>query len=765
MNLVHTRPQRWMFAPLCTLFFAIPASLLSTTVLAQKSSVVLEEVIVNARRVSESAQDVPIAITAFTEQDIEILAPRTLRDFDGTIPNVFVSMNAAAAQGGAIFIRGIGYPGTEKTQSPGVGVIIDGVQLGSNTGQLMDTFDIERVEVNRGPQGVLFGKNTTGGTISIDRVAPKFNEWGFAFAGLYGDYDEQTFKGRVNIPLVDDKLALKVGYITRSRDGYWDNLTLDCTECEGDVDYQSFTAAVLWQPTDSLDLKLTYDRVEDDSDTAPMDAFYSGETPFITEADFDELMEYDVDALTLEVNWDSPIGTLTSITGYRDSTDLVRTDFDGVSLAAPVVPILQLHTNRDQDFEQFTQELRLSGSFTDNVDFTAGVYYYESEHDFFQNSATVIQIPNPVPPLPCTVLGLNPNPALGDEFCQIPESRDIHIATEDVTSLGVFGSVNWRPTEELELSFGARYIDEEKDFENAFFETSNPDNIIDGPSVNDDNSWDDVIIKATAAYRFNDQVMLYGSYAEGFLSGGYSIRATQPEFATYEPENVDSWELGLKSDLWNRRARLNLTAFYSEQTDKQFLSVFGAPPGQAFPTTNTLVNNLPDTEIQGLEVEFLVALTDNFSVNLIGGIQDGESKAYIAEGARIGQPPGPFQAAESEVAFFPEWNWAITPTYQAQLGRGRLVASATYKDQDEYIIGVNSLDFGDVYEPGYSRLDARLAYEFPMANEDLLVLSVFGKNLTDEEYREHQLDLAQPNSGFQGWGAPRTWAVEVQYRR
>lgn len=772
MKSSRLNPIAWACAPIFAVVIALTTTIASPLASAQarEKSVGIEEVIVEARRVSESQQDVPIAVTAFTAADIENMAPRTFRDFDGTVPNLFVSMNAASAQGGAIFIRGIGYPGTEKTQSPNVGMIIDGVPLGSNTGQLMDMFDVQQVEVNRGPQGVLFGKNTTGGTINIKRIAPEFNKWGGAVSALYGDYDEQTFKGRINVPIVDDTLALKVGYTNKQRDGYWDNVNLGCNECAGDVDYEAWTVAALWAPTENLDIKLTYDNIEDNSDIAPMDALYNGKTPFTTEADFNGAMEYDVDAVTLEVNWETGIGTFTSITGYRDSTDRVVNDFDGSTLAAPIIPIVQLNPVRDQDFTQTSQELRLSGSFTDNIDFTTGVYYYESDHDFTQNTATVLQLPNPAPlGTPCDVVFgpafPNPNPALGSLLCQSGQTTDLHIASEDVESLGVFGSVTWRPIDKLELAFGARYIDEEKDFDNAFFETTDPTNILVGTTVDDDDSWDDTIIKATAAYRFNPQVMLYGSYAEGFLSGGFSIRGTQPQFVTYDPETVESWELGVKTDLWDNRVRLNVTAFYTDQKDKQFLSIIGAPVGQAFPTTDTVVNNLPETEIKGLEMELLVAFNEYFSVNLIGGIQDGESKSFVIDGARLGLPPGPFFADDSDLAFFPEWNWAITPTFQTEIGPGRLVATATYKDQDEYIIGVNSLDFGNIYEDGYSRFDARIAYEWTLANDDLLVISAFGKNLTDEEYREHILDLAQPNSGFQGWGAPRTWAVEVQYRR
>ena len=740
--------------------FAIPA-------LAQQSSAVLEEIIVNARRISESAQDVPVAITAFSEAEIDMMAPRTLRDFDGTVPNLFLGMNAASASGGAIFIRGIGYAGTEKTQSPGVGVILDGVQLGTNTGQLMDTFDIRRVEVNRGPQGVLFGKNTTGGTISIERIAPEFNRWGGAVSLTYGDYEEQTFKGRLNVPLLEDQLAMKLGYIKKERDGYWDNPNENCDECEGDIDYESFTGVVLWQPTDSFDLKFTYDYLDDDSDLPPMDPFFNGPTPFVTLADFEQRgTEYDLDAYTLEMNWETSIGVFTSITGYRDSTDIVYTDFDGASVNDTAVPIALFHTIRDQDFEQFSQELRLSGSFNDDWDFTAGVYYYESDLDFEQNSATQPQIPNPLPAgFGCALIGASAHPVVGDDMCQLPQTTDNHIAEEEVESLGVFGAVTWRPTDQLELGFGARYIDEEKEMFNAFFETTDPDNIITGSTLDDDDQWDDVIVKATASYRFNDQVMLYGSYGQGFLSGGYSIRSIRNEYATYQPENVDSYEIGLKTDLWDRRARINLTAFYTEQSDKQWLSIITDKPAEeGFPTTDTVVNNRPDTDIEGIEAEILVAVTDNLTISFIGGIQDGDEKGYIEEGNRLnGIDPGPYQMPDSDIAFFPGWNWAITPTYTTQVGPGILSASFTYKDQDEYIIGISS-SAEDIYEDGYNRLDARVAYEWTLANAGQMILAVFGKNLTDEEYREHQLDLAPPDFGFQGWGAPRTWAVELQYR-
>ena len=144
---------------------------------AEGDDPVIEEIVVTSRRRSESVQDVPLSVTAFGEERIDQVKPKTLRDFDGLAPNVFIGMNTAGPGASATYIRGIGYAGIEKTQSPQVGIIVDGVQLGSNTGGLIDAFDIESIEINRGPQGVLYGKNTTGGNIVVNRVKPQFNEF------------------------------------------------------------------------------------------------------------------------------------------------------------------------------------------------------------------------------------------------------------------------------------------------------------------------------------------------------------------------------------------------------------------------------------------------------------------------------------------------------------------------------------------------------------------------------------------------------------
>jgi len=381
--------------------------------LAEESTRTIEEIVVTSRRKDESVQDVPLSVTAFGEERIEQLKPTTLRDFDGLAPNVYIGMNTAGPGASALYIRGVGYADIEKSQSPQVGVIVDGIQMGSSTGQLIDVFDVESIEINRGPQGVLFGKNTIGGNIVVNRVRPQFNEFGVAASVELGNYDSQNVKVRVNLPLMDDKLALKVGAIVRERDGYYDNLTLGQTA--GDVDFKSYTMALRWAPTDNFEATLTYDNIDDSSQIPPQDPRFDGDDPFINLADKEEPTTYDVDQFSIRANWDINDNlTLHSITGVHDGFDEVNQDFDGGDIGGGASPFAQLHTLRSQDFEMFTQEIRLTGSIGDNLDFMVGYYYYDSELDFQQLTNNVLQLPGFVfglpPGVPCAAVPiLRPN--------------------------------------------------------------------------------------------------------------------------------------------------------------------------------------------------------------------------------------------------------------------------------------------------------------------------------------------------------------------
>ena len=760
----------------------------------QDESGVIEEIVVTSRRRQESQQDVPLSVTAFGSEQIEQIKPQTLRDFDGFIPNMYIGMNTAGPGASALYIRGVGYADIEKTQSPQVGVIVDGIQMGSSTGQLIDTFDVESIEVNRGPQGVLFGKNTIGGNMVVNRVRPQFNEMGARIAAEVGNFDSQIIKGRVNIPLVDDTLALKLGAISRERDGFYDNITLD--DSAGDIDFASYTAALRWAPNDSFDAILTYDRIRDRGQIPPQDPRFNGDDPFENLADKKEPVKYDVDQVGLRAEWDIGNGyVINSITGYHSGDDLVNQDFDGGSINGAAIPFAQLHTLRDQQYDVFTQELRISGDFTESVDFMAGIYYFDSELDFQQSTNNVLQLPGVAlglpPGVPCAVApGLRPHPAFGDALCQVANARSIQRAGEDVQSVAVFGAINWRPVENLELGFGVRYIDEEKDAFNSYFDyttgtfdtgpVSQEHNFAGlperaGTAYEVSDSWDDIILLASATWAITDVNTAYVSYSEGFRSGGFSIRsARDPNEAAFDPEDAFQIEVGLKNEFFDRRLRLNLAYFHLERDGSQFSSIIPLPPG-SIPGTTTIINNGGTAEYSGVELETQWLINEYFTLVVNGGILDVKNQAFtidcgILDGCATGvpgvtDPPGTLRTlGGNSDSRQPDWNASVTLAFARQVGSGMFAANMGWTKVGNFLL-VNTGGGADqrLYEGGYYGLDARVAYEWTLDNGNVLSISAFGKNLTDEEWREQALFLGGPNTGFQGWGAPQTYAVELMY--
>lgn len=776
------------------------------TAVERDTSGVIEEVIVTSQRRAESIQDVPVSVTAFNPEDIERISPRTLRDLDAMAPNVRIGMVTAAPSQGAIFIRGLGYADAENNQPPAVGVIIDGIYQGTNTGQLIDTFDIEQIEINRGPQGVLYGKNTTGGTIVVKRAQPRFNEFGFAAAAQVGTEDERIGKAKVNIPLIDDTLAMKLGVIHKERDGFFDNITRGGDA--GAQDYDAVTAAIKFQPNDRFDALVTYDWIDQDGDIPPQDPRWNGDDPFINEADYDEFQKLDVDMYGLTMNLQIGSANLESITGYIDSTDVTGQDFDGSTLESLASPIAQLHTLRDRDYEQFSQELKLSGDINQRLSYIVGAFYWDAEFGFEQGTNQVIAIPSlalGVPPgTPCSLFML-PSPTLDPSLCQLPPGFTAQRTSEKVESVALFGSLDWRVTDTFTVSAGMRWLDEEKDFETTFYQgaipSGGPTNVyglsilppteivgapIVGP-VGGSDSWDDTLFRVAANWQIADNRLLYATFAQGFKSGGFHNRGVNPEFLAFDPETVESYEVGSKNTFLDGRLLLNFSAFYTEVDGAQAASVLTLPNNEP-PGTNTLINNLPKREIWGLELETQASLTEHFSVRVAAGYVDAETKPYSLNSRRTGFnadgtacnpfnnpqffPDAPSTQPNScpdiefeggEVLFVPEWNYAVTAAYDRLLRGGEFHASITARGQDDFnIAGSPPNNF--IVEDAYTLLDARVSYQWNLAQDDYLRVSVYGKNLTDEEYKE-QILLLGVDGGFQGWGPPRQVALEVQYAR
>jgi iron complex outermembrane receptor protein len=785
------------------LLAAVGASTIMPVAIAEESTRSMEEVVVTSRRKDESVQDVPLSVTAFGEEAIAQIKPNTLRDFDGLVPNVYIGMNTAGPGASALYIRGVGYADIEKTQSPQVGVIVDGIQMGSSTGQLIDVFDVESIEINRGPQGVLFGKNTIGGNIVVNRVKPQFNDFGVKASAEMGNYNGRTMKARVNIPLIDDTLAFKFGAISRERDGFYNNVNLNRTS--GDIDFSSQTAALAWAPSDRVEVNLTYDHIGDRSQTMPQDPRFDGDNRFVNRADKVEPTRYEVDQLGLKIDWDlSDTMTLHYVGGSANGRDVVNQDFDGGDINGAAIPFAQLHTLRDQKYDIQSQELRLDIEVNEHVSAMVGYYDFASDLAFRQDTNNILQLPNVAifgANVPCAAAGFRNNATPGLEtFCQFPNARSTQLAGETVDSKAWFGSISYRATDDFEVTLGARSIDESKSAYNGYTDFSF--NAADGRAANpvyDDvsaagynehdfrglasipgasyeapeKSWSETIITASASYRISDQSLAYASYSEGFRSGGFSIRnASGPDRAGYNPETADQFEIGVKNDFLDNRLRVNLAYYVLNREGAQFSSIITLPPG-SIPGTTTYINNGGESESKGIEIEGQWFMNDNLRLIFNYGTIDVENSAFtlaceLVDGcvtAVVGEldPSGTLRnLGGGSDSRQPEDSLSISLAYDQEMGGGLFGANVGYKTVGDFLL-VNTGGGADqrLYEGGYAQMDARISYSFETSGGDQWSITAFGKNLTDEAFKEHALFLGGPTTGFQGWGAPRTYALEL----
>jgi iron complex outermembrane receptor protein len=620
----------------CAFLAGVPAVLFGLTASAaepaQTSAGVIEEIVVTSRREEESIQDVPVAVSAFTQQDLQRIAPYTLADMDGLMPNVSIQQQTAGPGMGAIFIRGIGSADVEKTTPPQVGLVVDGIFMATNTGQLIDMFDIDQMEVNRGPQGVLYGKNTTGGTIVVRRSQPQFNNFDAKVSVEGGTYNEQVLKGKVNIPLIDDTLALKLAAMTDERDGVYQNTTLRTDD--GDINYKTYSASLKWAPVEEVTATLWYDNIDDTGNYGVPNTPYIAPSSFKTQANLKQPVKYNVDEWGLNVQWDLGGATLESITGFVDSKDITQQDFDNSTLATLAIPLPQLHTLRNQDLSQTSEELRLSGELVKNVDYTIGALYYNTSLDFRQGTNQVLQLPYGAGGfgLPaggtCATFGLHPNPipAVGNALCQTNGTGSYQVTNQQDLSKAAYGAVNWQLTDRLQLSAGLRRIQEDISFSaKGFYPATIPLDSIKPPHgasttrpcgpvdpalppapcpfpINSSNDWNKTIMEGSATFNLTDTSMVYARYSQGFRSGGFSNRGNDPRYLSFSPENADAYEIGTKNEFFDRKLQLNLTGFYTVVQDAQFTSILtttGVPPG-----TNTVINNAAgDVETYGAEVQ------------------------------------------------------------------------------------------------------------------------------------------------------------------
>jgi iron complex outermembrane receptor protein len=727
---------------------AMASAISTTAAVAQEQTLVLEEVIVTARKRKESLQEVPISVTALTTE-LAKSSIRNLRDIEGYSPNVTIDNSGAGPGAASISIRGVSYQEVDKSLDPSVGVIVDGVYMGTNVGQILNNFDIAQIDILRGPQGTLFGKNTTGGVINVVRNKPT-GELGGEIRAAFGSWGLQDYKGLFNFPIFEGKLAGKIYATNASDDGWLKNTTIN--EDTSRIDSSSYGFSLLATPTEDFEALFSYDRLEDDSDIVGGHNFNQDDSlicilggvgiPGLDEnetcasldtgSDEDHVSMNDhqyasveTDAYTLNMQWDIGPGVITSITGYRENVEFRRAEYD-VSAA----DFFALYF--DQDYDQFSQEINFASTFSDTIEFVVGAYYWESEYS--QQSETVGLIYN-------TFLLGKP-----------PGTTSFLRQNQKTESIAAYFSGDWHITDALTATLGVRHTQEEKDFNAHTVEDVLNGVVITEPEyAQADEDWSETTPKLGLSYQLDDDIFLFASYAKGFKSGGYFGRNTGVTALTtsYAPEFVETYELGMKSDWLNSRVRFNATAFFTEYDDKQEENIVPLSDG----TVGTIVSNAATVEMAGLELEFVAALTEKIRLQASYGYIDAEYKDYEAD---INNDGIITDNSDLILRRTPENTFGLSATYSDYFGSVGFMGDVSYRWRDEIETIADNDPIGHVDSFGMWSASA----DFTIAEN--YKVSVYGRNLADERHAEAVINIG-PLSSTGTYNRPRNWGIEFSY--
>lgn len=746
MSNCKTNSRRaWLARSAVAAILALPVSGILDAALAQ-----VDEIVVMARKRAESLQTVPVSVSVMTGKMFDTQGAFDLQELEGTAPNLVIDFIGASPGGGGISIRGVSFQDIEKSFDPAVGVLIDGVYIGTNTAQLLNSFDFESVEVLRGPQGTLFGKNTIGGLLNVRRTRPT-GELGMKGQFTFGENKRRDVKVVMNTPVVEDKLAAKLFYF-KSEAGWHMNTPNLAVEPGRDVENWGLT--LLANPADNVELLVTIEGYKDDTALA-IKNFSKSENGFTILCDVlgscadDDLSttyanrpsKFNLDGMNIsaEMNWDiNDSWKLTTITGHQGYDEFVEQDFDGAEVDF-------FSTERTQDYQQFSQEVRLAGNLFDSLYTTVGAYYWHSEYTLHQE--TLFLLPNLVPELP-------------------PSSRATSDVDHESEAWAVFAQADWNITDALRLNVGGRYTWEDKSMSmvnGIIFEVFDglwvpiPDFAV--PTNSED--WSEFIPRVGVDYQINDDMMTYFTWSRGFKSGGFNGRAaTAGSAATpYDPEKVESLEVGLKSEWFDNRLRVNVAAFHNKYTNKQEELQVPAPP-PAF--QETLVVNAADAIIRGVEVDITASLSE--ALNLRGSFgwtdawyndfcadEDGLAGSLVTPVSNcggdviaFGDVTGPFGAPDGLDDYIvdmdltsrnlrraPEFTWSVGANYMHELDLGNVVADVVYRKMSLYETTADNAP--GTQAPTTKNLTASITYNVEVGGIDTY-LRAYGRNMTAPKF-------------------------------
>lgn len=707
---------------------AVTVASTSLTVVAQEAprrgsnAALMEEVLVTARKREEPSQDVPLAITAYGSEQIEALKIRELTSLSVGMPNVALD-DIGTTRGVANFsIRGLGINSSIPSIDPTVGVFVDGVYMGLNNGIIFDTFDLESIEVLRGPQGTLFGRNVTGGAVLLNTKLPGDEFEASIRATIEGGGEglNTYLMGSVGGPITDT-VAAKLTVYTNQDDGWFEN---KATGKEfGEADTVMVRPVVTWQASDDVRLIFRYEYQETDGDGPAGQSHTNGlgqdnfwgnfkRNSFDFAVNDIGYQTSESDFVVAQLDWKVGNGTVTNIASWRDYESDAMSDIDASVQSLFHAPI-------QIEAEQYSNELRYNGVIGDNLNVTAGIYYFTNEISY-QETRLLLGIATPTGDPALTQHG-------GGEY--------------EVETRALFYSMDYDVTEDLTLSAGVRYTEEEKeaDIASLIFNVNSPCNVLDGTcpiDFSDKEDWTSVSPKVGLTFHISDDTLVYAHWTQGFRSGGYNLRNTAVDTVNLGPgpfdeEEVTTVEVGLKVDLGSR-GHFNAAIFRNDIKDMQ------REVNRADPIAGVvqIIRNTADAEISGIELDGVFSLTDSWVLLASVGYIDAEYTDVIFDLNNDGVVSG----ADKSLALprAAELTYAIGLSHNRDVGDwGYMTSRINFAYRDDYAYTDSNLGYIEEQEI----LDAGIDF---YSNDGHWTVGIYGKNLLDEV--RHGGDTQLPGS-------------------
>ena len=712
----------------------IPAVLLlaaPATATAQSSGAeaALDEITVTARRREESLQDVPVAVTAISGEKLVDLGAADISELQGLAPNLSIYPGRNQSTTLTAFVRGIGQADPLWGVDPGVGLYIDDVYLARPQGALLDVFDVERVEILRGPQGTLYGKNTIGGAIKFVSK-PLSDDFESTVRITAGEHDTQEVTARIGGALIEGQLRGKLAIASLQRGGYGKNLFTGTDV--SDKDTLAFRGALEWIASDNLSFKLSADLTEDDSqpkgynrlEPNPLCPVFLGvpcnslDNPHDVESGLVPTNGTETNGTSLTIDWGiNDAWSFKSITAFRESDTNNNIDFD--TTPAPIVDVFAAYYD-----DQLTQEFQLVYDAGGKFAGVMGAFYLDGEAG-----------------------GLVRNIFVGSIFGTTN-------GRTETTSIGLYADGSYAMSDRLNLNFGLRVTEEEK--RGVAFNAGYTDatfSVISLVTANYDNkeTFNSVSPRLGLDFSVSDDVMLYGHVSRGFKSGGFNVRAQSvfvPESALpFQDEELTNVEVGIKSTLADDQLVLNVAGFYGDYTDVQ-VSTFteiNTPQGPQF-FGNFL--NAGDAEVNGIEVEFIYSPADADWLTLSGNVNYLDAK------------PTRFLDANENglvdtqvITNAPDNTGALNAAFNFPAGNGAVIGSVGVSYRNDSMLTNEGEGVEPLMQDSFSLWNASVGYTWGDGDYSLML---HGKNLSDEYYITNGYNIPVVGIKTGAAGTPRT---------